>query len=68
MGIVEFIKEVLREESELRAREIASRITKRCNRVVDKSEINSLLYGYENIFFEMSSDHKWSLLYRKEDR
>jgi hypothetical protein len=67
MGLIETITAILKTEGELKAREIATRITKTYHKQVTKSEINSILYGYENVYFKMSTDFRWSLLYEKQE-
>lgn len=67
MGLTETIKQILKDEGELKAREITTRITKTYNKQVAKSEINSILYGYENVYFKVSKDFKWSLIYGNDE-
>lgn len=67
MGLFETIKQILSVEGELKAREITRKVNKQYNREVSKSEINSILYSYENIHFELLKDFKWRLLYGSND-
>ena len=62
MGIVETIKELLRQDGEQKARQLANKLSKKFDRTVTKSEVNAVLYSYENVYFSMSADYKWSLL------
>ena len=56
------IRELLRQEDGLKARQLAAKLSKKLNRSVTKSEVNAVLYSYENVYFAMSADYKWSLV------
>ena len=55
------IKEILRNEDELKAREISSRIWSRYHKKVSKKEINAILYSYENVYFFLCGDFRWRM-------
>ena len=61
MDIEELVIEILRTEPNLRARDIAERISARDGQIVDKAGINSLLYGKLKEKVTQDKSYRWRL-------
>lgn len=66
MELEKSIIKILKEHTELKAKDIANIISAQAKSGIDKSDINKVLYAAKGHLFDCSIDYKWHLIKESE--